>query len=31
VLRQFNPAKDVHLKAGNVRKIVRITGAAEAS
>ena len=30
VLRQFNPAKDVHLKAGNVRKIVRITGAAEA-
>jgi SOS-response transcriptional repressor LexA len=31
VLRQFNPAKDVHLKAGNVRKIYRITGAAEAS
>jgi len=30
VLRQFNPAKDVHLKAGNVRKIVRITGTAEA-
>ena len=31
VLRQFNPAKDLHLKAGNVRKIYRITGAAEAS
>ncbi|GAB2176938.1 hypothetical protein DLREEDagr8_24960 [Dongia sp. agr-C8] len=30
VLRQFNPAKDLHLKAGNVRRIVRITGAAEA-
>jgi len=30
VLRQFNPAKDVHLKAANVRKIYRITGAAEA-
>jgi phage repressor protein C with HTH and peptisase S24 domain len=30
VLRQFNPAKDQHLKAGNVKKIYRITGAAEA-
>jgi phage repressor protein C with HTH and peptisase S24 domain len=30
VLHQFNPAKDVHLKAGNVRKIYRITAAAEA-
>ncbi len=30
VLYQFNPAKDVHLKASNVRKIYRITGAAEA-
>jgi len=30
VLRQFSPAKDTHLKAGNVRKIYRITGAAEA-
>jgi hypothetical protein len=30
VLHQFNPAKDLHLKAGNVRKIYRITGAAEA-
>lgn len=30
VLRQFSPAKDMHLKAGNVRRIVRITGAAEA-
>lgn len=30
VLRQFNPAKDMHLKAGNVKKIYRITGAAEA-
>ena len=30
VLRQFNPAKDTHLKAGTVRKIYRITGAAEA-
>lgn len=30
VLHQFNPAKDVHLKAAVVRKIYRITGAAEA-
>ena len=30
VLHQFNPAKDLHLKAGNVRKIYRITGAVEA-
>jgi phage repressor protein C with HTH and peptisase S24 domain len=30
VLRQFSPAKDQHLKAGNVRKIYRITGSAEA-
>jgi phage repressor protein C with HTH and peptisase S24 domain len=30
VLRQFNPTKDQHLKAGNVRRIYRITGAAEA-
>jgi transcriptional regulator with XRE-family HTH domain len=30
VLHQFNPPKDLHLKAGNVRKIYRITGAAEA-
>lgn len=30
VLCQFNPAKDMHLKAGNVKKIYRITGAAEA-
>lgn len=29
VLHQFNPAKDVHLKAGAVRKIYRITGAVE--
>jgi len=30
VLHQFNPAKDQHLKAGNVKKIYRITGSAEA-
>jgi hypothetical protein len=30
VVRQFSPAKDQHLKAGNVRKIYRITGSAEA-
>ena len=30
VLHQFNPAKDLHLKATTVRKIYRITGAAEA-
>jgi phage repressor protein C with HTH and peptisase S24 domain len=30
VLHQFSPARDLHLKAGNVRKIYRITGAAEA-
>jgi len=30
VLHQFNPAKDLHLKAGNVRKIYRITGSVEA-
>jgi phage repressor protein C with HTH and peptisase S24 domain len=29
VLRQFNPPKDIHLKAGEVRKIHRITGSAE--
>jgi phage repressor protein C with HTH and peptisase S24 domain len=29
VLRQFNPPKDIHLKAGDVRKIHRITGSAE--
>ena len=31
VLHQFNPAKDLHLKTGTVKKIYRITGAAEAS
>jgi phage repressor protein C with HTH and peptisase S24 domain len=30
VLHQFNPDKDLHLKAASVRKIYRITGAAEA-
>jgi phage repressor protein C with HTH and peptisase S24 domain len=29
VLRQFNPPKDIHLRAGEVRKIHRITGSAE--
>jgi SOS-response transcriptional repressor LexA len=31
VLRQFNPAKDIHLKAGDVKQIYRITGSAESS
>jgi phage repressor protein C with HTH and peptisase S24 domain len=30
VLRQFSPAKDLHLKASTVRKVYRITGAVEA-
>jgi phage repressor protein C with HTH and peptisase S24 domain len=30
VLRQFNPAKDQHVKAGEVKRIYRITGSAEA-
>lgn len=30
VLHQFNPAKDLHVKAGEVKKVTRITGAAEA-
>jgi SOS-response transcriptional repressor LexA len=30
VLHQFNPAKDVHLKAATVRKIYRVTGSVEA-
>jgi phage repressor protein C with HTH and peptisase S24 domain len=29
VLRQFNPPKDIHLKAGEVKQIYRITGSAE--
>ena len=31
VLRQFNPAKDQHVKAGDVKRIYRITGSAEAA
>jgi phage repressor protein C with HTH and peptisase S24 domain len=30
VLHQFSPAKDLHLKAAEVKRICRITGAAEA-
>ncbi len=30
VLHQFNPAKDLHIKSGDVRKVYRITGAVEA-
>ncbi len=29
VLRQFNPPRDIHLKAGEVKQIYRITGSAE--
>ena len=30
VLHQFNPARDISLKAGEVKRIYRITGAGEA-